>query len=69
MVDAIDEINAEEFVPKTFATDTNKGSKLDVADATSAKSVKIHTNAPNEDPVFHQNVSSSPERFMAKANG
>lgn len=57
VVDAIDEINAEEFVPKTFKTDTTKVSKMDSVDATTAKSVKIHTNAPNEDPIFHQNVS------------
>lgn len=56
-IDAIDDINADEFVPKSFKTEAVKSGKNDTVDAAAAKSVKIHTNAPNEDPIFHQSVS------------
>lgn len=60
VVDAIDDLNADEFVPKTFKSESTKSIKMETAEATPAvKAVKIHTNAPNEDPVFHQNVSDS----------
>lgn len=68
MVDAIDDLNADEFVPKSFKSEASKCSKVETADATTtAKAVKIHTNAPNEDPVFHQNVSGSLTVFGSHA--
>lgn len=60
-VDANSEINADEFVPKSFKSDLSKNSgSTEAADAATAKTIKIHTNAPNEDPIFHQNVSFLP---------
>lgn len=59
VVDAIDDINADEFVPKTFKSDSIKSGKIDAVDApATVPAITIHTNAPNEDPIFHQNVSS-----------
>lgn len=57
--DVIDEINADQFVPKTFnsATNTNqpKGSKNDL-DIKIKGEPKITKFDMNDDPLFHKNV-------------
>lgn len=56
--DSLEEINANEFRPKTFNSSTN--SKNDKSDADiikvkgEAKAVKMDTN---DDPLFHQKVN------------
>lgn len=54
VTDALDELNADEFVPKTFKSDASTKIKTETANA--GNIVKNYSGTPNEDPLFHQNV-------------
>lgn len=54
--DALEEINANEFRPKTFNSSTNKNEKID-ADSIKVKGEpKVNKIDINDDPLFHQKV-------------
>lgn len=55
--DALDELNADEFVPKTFKTDQSGKPKVTTSAAT--KVARNYAAVPSEDPLFHQNVSGN----------
>lgn len=53
VTDALDEINADEFVPKTFKSEAKSEAKAKPETVTVTKN---YSGTPNEDPLFHQNV-------------
>lgn len=55
VTDALDELNADEFVPKTFKSEANAKPKPEAPGAASV--IKNFSAVPSEDPLFHQNVS------------
>lgn len=57
--DALEELNANEFRPKSFNSSTNKSEKSD-ADVVKVKGEpRIQKVDSNDDPLFHQKVSFS----------
>lgn len=55
--DALEELNANEFKPKTFNSAANKSEKTD-ADVIKVKGeLRINKTDANDDPLFHQKVS------------
>lgn len=56
VTDALDELNADEFVPKTFKSEASS-TKIKTEITIAGNIVKNYSGTPNEDPLFHQNVS------------
>lgn len=56
VLDAIDEINANEFRPKTFNSSTNTKAEKSDSDVKVKNEVKLNQTNINDDPLFHQKV-------------
>lgn len=60
--DALEELNANEFRPKSFNSSTNKSEKLD-SDVVKVKGEpRIQKFDSNDDPLFHQKVNFSSKK-------
>lgn len=62
VADALDEINEDTFVPKTFSSATNSEKNKTNQDAAAKPKTQIASVESNDDPIFNQNVSASDNR-------
>ncbi|XP_031637528.1 uncharacterized protein LOC116349966 isoform X2 [Contarinia nasturtii] len=66
ITDALSEINANEFRPKTFSSVNNTNVKQEMIDLIIKGEAKIQKIDAGDDPLFHQNVFGDDDNRMEK---